>query len=371
MAKSGIRKTSKTFVVILNVLIAILFLIACLSQLLNPSKYWWIGFLGILVPYFIFILFFYIIFWLIAKPKLALISVLSLLIGWQQIFVFFAFNYNARFEKTKEENNIRIVDWNVESFNGLTKNKITKRHIREDIAATIIELQPDIICLQEFNSANHSGVQADNISLFAKDYPYHYFSKDYQRSNGAYSSGCIIFSKYRFIDSGRIKYRVAESLIYTDIVKATDTFRIYTTHLQSFKFNKEDYEGMEKIKEQDEEALVASKNIFIKMKLAFKRRGVQATTVSTAIKRSPYPSVVCGDFNDVPNSYTYFHIKGARQDVFLDKGLGIGRSFLALAPTLRIDYILPDQNFSIKQFDMVDEGLSDHIMLVSDLALKK
>ncbi len=371
MAKSGIRKTSKTFVVILNVLIAFLFLMACLSPWLNPSKYWWIGFLGILVPYFIFILSFSVVFWLIAKPKLALISVFSLLIGWQQISVFFAFNYKAKFEKIKDENNIRIVDWNVESFNGLTKNKVTKRHIREDIAATIIKLQPDIICLQEFNSANHSGAQSDNISLFSKDYPYHYFSKDYQRSSGAYYSGCIIFSKYRFIDSGRIKYRVAESLIYADVIKATDTFRIYTTHLQSFKFKKEDYEGMEKIKEQDEEALAASKNIFIKMKLAFKRRGVQATTVSSAINKSNYPSIICGDFNDVPNSYTYFHIKGNRQDAFLKKSFGIGRSFIAIAPTLRIDYILPDENFIVHQFDMVDEGLSDHIMLVTDLRLKK
>jgi len=371
MAKTSIRKTVKSIIVVLYTLIIVLFLLACLSPWLNPAKFWWIGFLGILVPYFILILFCSIVFWLMAKPRMALASIIILAIGWQQICVFFAFHSKEGFENKKENNVIRIIDWNVESFNGLTKNKVTKRHIREDVAATIIKLEPDIVCLQEFNSANHSGVQADNISLFSKNYPYHYFSRDYQRSNGAYYSGCIIFSKYRFIDSGRIKYRVAESLIYADVVKETDTFRIYTTHLQSFKFKMEDYEGMEKIKEQDEEALAASKNIFIKMKLAFKRRGIQATTVSSAIKNSPYPSVICGDFNDVPNSYTYFHIKAERQDAFLKKGFGIGRSFIAIAPTLRIDYILPDLNFDIQQFDMVDEGLSDHIMLVSDLRLKK
>jgi endonuclease/exonuclease/phosphatase family metal-dependent hydrolase len=37
---------------------------------------------------------------------------------------------------------------------------------------------------------------------------------------------------------------------------------------------------------------------------------------------------------------------------------------------LRIDYILPDTSFTIKQFDMVDENLSDHVMLVTDLKLK-
>jgi endonuclease/exonuclease/phosphatase family metal-dependent hydrolase len=73
----------------------------------------------------------------------------------------------------------------------------------------------------------------------------------------------------------------------------------------------------------------------------------------------------------VPNSYAYSHIKGNRQDVFLKKGFGIGRSFISLAPTLRIDYILPDNHFDILQFDMVDEDLSDHIMLVTDVHLNK
>jgi endonuclease/exonuclease/phosphatase family metal-dependent hydrolase len=371
MPKNNFRKTTKTIFIVFNLLVVALFLLACLSPWLNPTKFWWIGFLGILVPYFMIVLIFAIVFWLIAKPKMALISIFTLLLGWQQFFSFFATNTKESFEKIKDSNAIRIVDWNIESFNGLSKNKEIRKHIREDVSSSIIKLEPDIICLQEFNSTNHSGSQTDNIALFTKAYPYHYFSKDYQRSNGVYHSGCIIFSKYPFIDSGRIKYRVAESLIYADIVKNSDTFRIYTTHLQSFKFKKEDYEGMEKIKEQDEEALVASKNIFIKMKLAFKRRGVQASTVAAAIAKSPYPSVICGDFNDVPNSYTYFHIRGNRQDAFLKKSFGIGRSFIAIAPTLRIDYILPDNHFNIQQFDMVDEGLSDHIMLVTDLRLKK
>ncbi|MGK3816919.1 hypothetical protein, partial [Enterococcus faecium] len=77
------------------------------------------------------------------------------------------------------------------------------------------------------------------------------------------------------------KYPVAESLIYADLVKGNDTIRIYTTHLQSFKFKKQDYDDIEKIKQQDEDALIASKNIYAKMKLAFKRRGKQTNIVTT------------------------------------------------------------------------------------------
>ena len=93
--------------------------------------------------------------------------------------------------------------------------------------------------------------------------------------------------------------------------------------------------------------------------------------VSIAMDRSTYPSIITGDFNDVPNSYTYFSIRGNKKDAFLERSFGLGRSFISIAPTLRIDYILPDQQFEVKQFDMVDEALSDHIMLVADIRLRK
>ena len=154
-------------------------------------------------------------------------------------------------------------------------------------------------------------------------------------------------------------------------MKGTDTLRIFTTHLQSFKFKKGDYENIEKIKGSENNAFSASKSLIRKMKLAYQKRGIQTDIVQKALRESPYPSLICGDFNDVPNSYTYFNIRQDWQDAFLKKDFGIGRTFISLAPTLRIDYILAGNQFEIKQFDMVDEALSDHIMLLADIRLKK
>lgn len=367
MAKSVFRRAAKTVMISVNAFISLLFLTACLSPYLNPTHWWVIGFAGLGVPYLVLVLIFFIIFWLMMKPVIVLLPLLTLAVGWQQLTVMFAWHPGSGFSKKRHDNILRIVDWNVHSFNGLSKNKDVKKLIRNDLTASILSQHPDVICLQEFNN----GATSDNISLFSKTYRYHFFSKDYQLANGTYQSGCIIFSKFPIIDSGKIKYPVDESLIYADILKGGDTIRIYTTHLQSFKFKKGDYDDIEKIRGQEDEDLAASKSIFRKMKLAFSRRGIQANMVREAIDKSPYPSVICGDFNDVPNSYAYFRIRGERQDAFLQKGFAIGRTFIALAPTLRIDYILPSPQFTVKQFDMVDEGLSDHIMLVSDILLQK
>jgi len=348
-------------------------LLTLLVPYLNPQHWWLIGILGLTFPYLFFILIFIFFFWLIAKPKLSLVPLFAILLGFKQISVTFGTHWaNADLNK-KPNSTLRIVSWNVANMYGLSNNKEIKQHNRTELAQSVLSLQPDIVCLQEFNHSYTQGEHADNINLFTRQLPNYFYSKDFNKDNGYYTSGSVVFSKYPIIDSGKIAYpgQYTGSLIYVDIKVNDDTLRIFTTHLQSFGFNNADYAELNKIKQRDEKSLTASKNIFIKMKAAYTNRGVQADIVQKQTDSSHYPSVVCGDFNDVPTSYTYFRIRGAnRQDVFLNKGLGVGRTYNSLAPMLRIDYMLPDTSFTIQQFDMIDENLSDHVMLVSDIRLK-
>lgn len=367
-----IRKAIKYFFIALNFIVVLLFLLGCLLPFINTAHHPGAGFIGIAFPYLSLILIFSVFFWLMVKPKIALVPIVALLIGWKQIQVLFAFNImHSEFVATKNKNDIRIVTLNIRSFNGFSDNKKLKKTAREDIAESVINLNADILCLQEFNSSSSDSIATNNIALFTKNYPYYFFSKDYSIKSKKYQSGCIIFSKYPIIDSSKIKFKLAESLITVDILKGTDTVRIYTTHLQSFKFKKEDYDEISSLQNAEEESIIRSRSFIKKMKLSFRLRGEQANTVKTELAKSPYPTIICGDFNDVPNSYTYHHIKQNFQDAFLEKDFGIGKTFNALASTLRIDYILCDNNFSVQQFDMVDENLSDHILLVADLKLKK
>ncbi|MBS1730495.1 MAG: endonuclease/exonuclease/phosphatase family protein [Bacteroidetes bacterium] len=370
---STVRKIFKRFFIGLNLVVCVLFLIACLSPVMSPEDWWPIGFFSLAVPYFIIIIIFSIIFWLIVKPILVLIPVITLLIGIKQIIVLFAWHPTADFMDKKAYNSLRIVDWNVSSMYGLSNNADKRKHNRTEIADAIIKYDPGVICLQEFNHSYSGKESSNNIGLFSAKYPYYFFSRDYTNRSKNYASGCIIFSKYPIIDSGKINYpkHIAESIIYADILKDGDTVRIYTTHLQSYKFTPVDYDDMEKIKDPGNETLEASKNIIQKMKAAFERRSVQSETLSRFASQSTHPSIICGDFNDVPNSFTYFKSRGNRQDAFLKQGFGIGSSYLSLAPALRIDYIFPDNTFQVMQFDMDDQGLSDHSMLIADMQLKK
>lgn len=362
----------KKFFIAVNVVVCMVYLLTCLSPLLNTKNWPVFGFFSLFFPYLLLLLVFSIFFWLVVKPKISLLPLLVLLAGYKFSGVLFAVHARAKFTAVKAPGHLRIVDWNVANMYGLSQDAEKRKQNRVEVAQAILKLQPDIICLQEFNNSTLRGPDADNLSLFTLTYPWFYFSKDINKQNGYYQYGSIIFSKLPLTDSGRIQYPGRpESLIYADVALGADTFRVYTSHLQSFKFNKFDYADMDKIANKKDDAVDASKNLYQKMKLAFAERGKQAGIVRSELDSCQRTSIICGDFNDVPGSFTYFNIRNNRQDAFLAKSFGLGRSYLSLAPTLRIDYILPDTNFTIHQFDMVDEDLSDHIMLVTDVSLKK
>lgn len=367
------RRFTKVFFVTLNGFVAIIFLLACLAPYLDPKKWWPVSLIGLGFAFIIITLVAFIFFWLIFNPKWILISLVSLTIGYKSILVFFGFHTPDKFDYNKPDNVLRVAHWNVARFVEWKRNNNKGSQTRLKMMDQIKEQNADVLCLQEFFTSTDP-VYYDNLSYFLKEqgYPYHYFSYD----NDGYLQwvGQAIFSKYPIIDSGIIRYpepAIPEALIHADIVFNGDTVRLYTTHLQSVQFQKKDFETIEGIKNNDEEAVKNSRGIFSKLKRGVINRSGQASIVRDEINKSPYPFILTGDFNDVPNSYTYFTIKNNDlQDAFLMRGLGVGKTFSYIAPTLRIDYIFTTKNFSVKQFNRIIKNFSDHYMLVADLQLK-
>ena len=61
MAGSFIRRATKTVFLCINLLVAVIFLLSCLTPFAPTSTWWILGFTGLVVPYAIVILFFLII----------------------------------------------------------------------------------------------------------------------------------------------------------------------------------------------------------------------------------------------------------------------------------------------------------------------
>ena len=363
---------AKKFFLFLNILAAIVFLLSAFAPYLNPTEWWFISLLGLGFAFIFTIQVLFILFWIILKPRYALISFLTLLIGWKSISVFFAVNTWKEFNYNKPKNSLRVVHWNVARFIEWSRNNNAGSQTRLKMMQQLKRQNADVLCLSEFFHSTNP-IYYDNLDYVREKlgYPFYYYSWD--DDGGDQWVGQAIFSKFPIVDSGIIRYPkpgMPESLIHADIAFNKDTIRFYTTHLQSVRFRKRDYESIEKIKNREDSLLENSKNIFSKLKTGLIYRSRQAEIVKNEIEHSPYPFIITGDLNDVPNSYTYFTIKDGLQDAFLKKGVGIGRTYSYLSPTLRIDYILAANNFEVQQFNREVKKYSDHYMLVADVKLK-
>lgn len=373
MKKSRLRLFTKKFVISANVLVVALFLLSCLIPLLHPQQWWWVSLMGLDFPFLLFLVCCFLLGWLVLlKFRLTLISLSALMLGYKSIGVFIAFNAPTSFEVKKETKAIRVVSWNVARFIELARNNNRGSVTRKKMLALLAEQKADVLCLQEFYTSDNPGFY-DNISSIREQlgYPYFYFSKDLDGDLNYYSS--VIFSRYPIVDSGMVRFprpSQPEVLLQADIQTGNAVIRILTTHLQSQRFDKQDYRRIEKIRDREDSLVYHFIPIVGKLKRGVVIRSLQADMIASLLADSPYPVILAADLNDVPNSYTYFTVRGTLQDAFLQQGYGLGRTFRGLSPTLRIDYILADRRFAVQQFKRVKKDYSDHYMLVTDLQLQ-
>jgi endonuclease/exonuclease/phosphatase family metal-dependent hydrolase len=368
MVKNNLLKAmAAKLLLLVNLLAAALFLLACLAPYVPPDRFWPLSFLGLAFPYLFIVVFGFLVFWLFFRIPYCLLSAAVLIAGWKSLAVMFAFHTGGG---TEDPNAMTVMSYNVRYFKDFNYSPPQNRALRTKIMKLIEDCHPDILCLQEFFTSE-SPREDDNRTFISErmGLPYRYFSSDHNFENN--HSGVILFSRYPIVHAAKIalgESRSGESAVYADIVKnGADTFRLFTLHLQSVYLTRKDLAGIQKVKTQEDTGLVASRIIVSKLKKAFLQRERQARKVAAAVRRSPYPVILCGDFNDTPNSYSYFTIRGKLQDAFLEKGFGFGRTYSGIAPTLRIDYIFASPSIGILSFRRIKKVLSDHYPIIARL----
>ncbi len=370
---SFFRRITKGSVIFSNILAGLIFLAGASVRYFNPEEYWFLSLFTFALPYLIFILFFFIVFWLFVRPAWSLLSVAFLVIGWHAVTTIIPMRWPYSFQDKKAESVIRIMSWNVEQFN--IQNYKTHPERKAEMLRLIKRYDPDIACLQEVVAGENihaiNYLPSIDSQLNFRDF---FFSYKLQNDFDRYHHfGTIIYSKYPII---RKQFMVNNpndynsTFQYVDVLIGKDTVRIFNVHLQSLKFTKENREYLDSghIKTT---AARESRSVIAKIKAGILKRAVQARFVKDEMNHTPYPKILCGDFNDVPLSYAYETIGQGMQNAFVEKGYGISRTFSAISPTLRIDNIFADSNFVITQFTRIKRNYSDHFPIIADVKLRK
>jgi endonuclease/exonuclease/phosphatase family metal-dependent hydrolase len=106
-----------------------------------------------------------------------------------------------------------------------------------------------------------------------------------------------------------------------------------------------------------------------KMKRAYAKRSEQAIAVAEHLHEFSGKKILCGDFNDVPVSYTYSTAKDNLHDAFVEKSKGFGATFANKFSIFRIDYTLFDEKIKINSYRTIHKELSDHYPVVVTFSL--
>ncbi len=382
MAENFFRRLTKRFFVICNILVALAFLLGCYSAWFNPTHFWFVGFFTIASLYLLLVLVLFIFFWLFAKRVFMLISIMAIALAWQPIKQIIKIKPSDNFNVAKQANSLRLMSWNVDNFDFLAYKK--DQTVKNSMLDLINKYNPDIACFQEMVAADSF---VDTNNEYYRKYPlyklsdfdsalgfknnfYSYYNKnDFARQQ---HFGLIIFSKYPIINKKTISiypHDYNSIFQYVDIVKENDTVRVFNIHLQSLRFSTGDLKYIHDATSNTEIDLDQSKNIISKLKNGFIKRQKQSSIIKEEMSQSPYPILLCGDFNDMPNSCAYCTIGKGLKNAFAEKGSGIGRTFSGISPTLRIDNIFVDSKFDVEQYTRIPKKLSDHFPIVTDIKL--
>ena len=347
---------------------AIILLVVCTllsysAVIVNPDVFPLPALAGIAFPYLLMVDVVFTLLLILAKKRSAIVMILLLAVGYKFI------------QSTVQLNPLHYIDdfdENDESFSIMTFNvRLLDRYKwikgKADTRTKIFEFlkyeSPDITCFQEFY--NNAGDSITNEDIIRDLLQAKYIARDYNPSDTLHNTnkGYRIFSQFPLANVTPI-FDTTDNLIgiYADTDFRGHKARIFNFHLRSIKLGYDDYDFIDQIQTKNNSEQVSGiMNIYRKLRKAYALRVSQAAMLRKLIDESPYPVVLCGDFNEPPVSYCYNKILGKDLvDAFCQSGTGWGGTIMVKLFSFRIDYIFHSPQIESRSFSTHHENLSDH-----------
>jgi len=369
----GRMSLATKLMVVINIFFIGLLVSSYLSLYVSPTKFWPLAFAGLAYPLILLCNLFFVLFWLVFLKKYFLLSLITILLGYNQIKSYIKFSGSER--KLSFENSIKVMSYNVRLFDLYNWRNESGKSTRAAIFDLIDSESSDILCLQEYYSG--AGKHADFADTISKKsgYKYRYVELINKEAKGL-PYGLAIFSKYPILHTQKLSFPNSNVNFCQscDVLIGKDTIRIMNLHLESVKFGKEDYNFVSEItatSATNDKIKKGSLAIFGKMKNAYIKRAVQIETVAEFIRNSPYPVIFTGDFNDTPVSYSYRQVANELDDTFVDAGKGLGQTHAQMLPMLRIDYIFHSKKLQTIDHKTINKDYSDHFPIVARFELSE
>lgn len=370
-----IGRIAKFILLLMNLLAILLLILSVMAWLIVPTRLTFVAYLGLGFPAILVLNILFLVIWAILwQWKYVFIQFVILLCCYSPILTYCPINM-----RTKEipENTIKILTYNVRGFNWLTGD--TARH--NPMVKYIVDCDADIVCLQEFivsgDNKNKRGLLTEKeFNKLMDNYPYHSIIRlGEKKSQNLY--GLALYSKYPIKKQAEIPINSPYngSAIY-ELEIGKKVITLVNNHLESNRITAEDkilYNEFIKADAKSKMINEVTQNIQERLGTAYRVREEQANIISGYIQKHDSISdgiIVCGDFNDVPNSFTYHKIKGDLIDAYATTGLGPGITFHENMFLFRIDFIFHSLAFNAYNCTVGKVKYSDHYPVWTYLEMK-
>lgn len=344
---------------VLMLIAAALLVLSYVSAFVNPARAWYLMLPGLFFFPLAMLNLFLLLWAVMRRSRAFLIPMVALLPT-----LFFVGRYfrtgGDRDLKGEDEGTVRIVSYNVGRFASLKdgSGKSLRGECEDSVYSFLKGTGADIICLQEYYADDVETLRSRLSSRF-NGYDFDFYV--YTGRSGCF--GNVILSRFPILGQGVIKFEHSSNLaLYTDIRAYGREFRLYNCHFESYNIS---FPGIVK-------GLIGRKDGILKeterkMRHSLSLRPRQVDKVLEHISGCRSGTILCGDFNDNPMSYTYQRLIRGHRDTFCEAGKGFGATYSVLWPVLRIDYVFIPKEFRALTHASPRIGLSDHYPVISEI----
>lgn len=325
-----------------TLVLAAVFVLTLLVPLIDPYESGELSTVGLVAPFVYAAQLLLTLYWIIRWRWAAMVPMIVLsVVGLFHLSLFYKPEIRRSYgEQTCERTAVKVLTYNVRSF-------IDDHGARclDSVAGLVKALNPDIVCFQEMGFVD----LADSLLRPLNPLP---------RSLSRAALSPAIYSRYPVVRARRIDTMM--NFVWADLRIGDDTVRVFNNHLHTTAIRRDDNTYIENREFLGDEDMGKLRSMVSRLSENNKLRAAQADSVARMIAESPYPVIVCGDFNDTPVSYTYRTVSRGLKDAFREAGRGYSHTYRGFFDMLRIDYVLCSYEFEPLSYEVIDSwGLAD------------
>lgn len=333
--------------------LALCLIICYVSCHINPSSFWLTAIVGLAYPFFLIVNLLFLVYWVIRWKIEFYIPLIAIVIGLNHLNTYVQLPFGKK--ETSAEADINLLTYNANMFQLYRWSE--QPPVYKEVIEFVNKNRYNVVCFQEFFVRNDRFTEEDAKKMLGMNINAKYVVSDAQTSYGI-----ATFSQFPIVSKGEVKFtNTYNACIYTDIKVNNDTIRVYNTHLQSTRFNNRNLKFLLNTQTHSgSDAYEEIWDIVSRLRDAYEKRSSQVDSIAAHAARCKYPTIICGDFNDSPISYTYNKLSKGRKDSFIEAGVGTTNTYRKLWPAYRIDYILHSKQLKAISYDTPKIEFSDH-----------